>query len=113
MSDLSRECMIEILEKSLEWQLRALRSLKRPQPPRGATRKGKKSNMSIVEDILRSARSPLHIDEIIRQAQARFNRPLSRESLVSALTKKVLDENTFCRVDRNTFDLIHRSPKEE
>jgi hypothetical protein len=112
MSDLSRECIIEILEKSWEGQLRALRSLRRAQQPKQVTRKGKKSNMSVVEDILRSARGPLHIDEIIRQAQARFDRQLSRESLVSALTKKVLDENTFCRVDRNTFDLIHRPTKE-
>ena len=112
MSDLSRECIIEILEKSLEGQLRALRSMRRAQQPRVATRKGKKSNMSIVEDILRSARGPLHIDEIIRQAHSRLGRQLSRESLVSALTKKVLDENTFCRVDRNTFDLLIRPAKE-
>jgi hypothetical protein len=36
---------------------------------------------------------------------------LSRESLVSAITKKVLDQNTFCRTAPNTFDLINRSPK--
>lgn len=112
MSDLSRECIIEILEKSLEGQLRALRSMRRAQLPKAATRKGKKSNMSIVEDILLSARGPLYIDEIIRQAHSRFDRQLSRESLVSALTKKVLDENTFCRVDRNTFNLLNRPAKE-
>lgn len=112
MSDLSRECIIEILEKSLEGQLRALRAMRRAQRPGAVSRKGKKSNMSVVEDILRSARGPLHIDEIIRQAHSRFGRELSRESLVSALTKKVLDENTFCRVDRNTFDLLNRPAKE-
>jgi hypothetical protein len=33
---------------------------------------------------------------------------LSRDSLVSALTKKVLDQHTFCRTAPNTFDLLHR-----
>jgi hypothetical protein len=28
--------------------------------------------------------------------------------LVSALTKKVLDQNTFCRTAPNTFDLLKR-----
>jgi hypothetical protein len=28
--------------------------------------------------------------------------------LVSALTKKVLDQNTFARTAPNTFDLLHR-----
>jgi hypothetical protein len=64
--------------------------------------------MSVVEDILRGAKEPLHIEKIIQIAQAKFHRTLSRESLVSALTKKVLDDNVFCRVDRNTFDLIER-----
>ncbi len=36
------------------------------------------------------------------------HRPLRRESLVSALTKKVLDHHTFTRTAPNTFDLLHR-----
>jgi hypothetical protein len=55
--------------------------------------------MDVVCDVLAAAPGPLHIDQI------------SRESLVSALTKKVLDQNTFCRTAPNTFDLINRPPK--
>jgi hypothetical protein len=58
-----------------------------------------------------SAQGPLHISEILARAQERFQRHLSRESLVSALTKKVLDQRTFCRVGRNTFDLLERQGK--
>ena len=109
MSDLTREDVLEILHRCLEGQMKALRSLRRGAP--GEKRRGprgKRSNMALVEDILRSAQGPLHVEQIIQIAQTRFHRALSRESLVSALTKKVLDENVFCRVDRNTFDLIQR-----
>jgi hypothetical protein len=71
-----------------------------------------KSNVSIVEEILKSAGQPLHINQILEQAQLLFGRKLSRESLVSALTKKVLDQQTFCRVARNTFDLLDRPNRE-
>ena len=46
--------------------------------------------------------------DILAQAQQRFRRKLRRESLVSALTKKVLDGQTFVRTAPNTFDLLHR-----
>lgn len=109
MGELTREDVIEILQECAEAQLKALRKLRKGTLlPKRAALKGRKSNMSVVEDILRSAQGPLHIEQIIQIAQTRFHRTLSRESLVSALTKKVLDENVFCRVERNTFDLIER-----
>lgn len=105
----TREILLEVLEKATEGQLRALRSLRRISRHRPPPRGQRKSNIAIVEDILRSAQSPLHITHILEQAQKRYGRKLSRESLVSALTKKVLDQHTFARVGRNTFDLLHRS----
>ncbi len=105
-----REDLLEILTVAAEGQLRALRSLRRRQhrPEPGSEKH--RSHIAIVEDILRSARGPLHISQILAQAQERYQLRLSRESLVSALTKKVLDRNTFCRVGRNTFDLLERPP---
>jgi hypothetical protein len=64
--------------------------------------------MDIVHDILVAAKGPLHVREIIQRAQKDHRRPLRRESLVSALTKKVLDQNTYCRTAPNTFDLFSR-----
>jgi hypothetical protein len=64
-----------------------------------------------VEDLLKQARHPLHVTEIIELARARFDRSLSRESLVSALTKKVREGRTFRRVAPNTFDLLSREDR--
>ena len=108
MSDLTRDELLGVLEKSVKGQLRAIRSLRRAGTrPERRSRKGK-SNISIVEDILKAHGGPLHINEILQKAAQRYGKKLSRESLVSALTKKVLDEQTFCRVARNTFDLRER-----
>jgi len=106
---LTREQLLDILESTAHAQLRALRTF-RPTKPRGRRppdQKGK-SKIAIVEDVLKTAPGPLHIHDILTQAQQRFRRKLSRESLVSALTKKVLDHHTFTRTAPNTFDLLHR-----
>ena len=106
---LTREDLLDILEESTHAQLRALRAFRPTQArrPRTPDHKGK-SNIAIVEDVLKAAPGPLHIEDILAQAQQRFHRKLSRESLVSALTKKVLDRHTFTRTAPNTFDLLHR-----
>jgi len=106
----SRDDLIDILTTAAEGQLRALRALRRRQD-RPERKPGKRrSNIAIVEDILRSSPGPLHVSQILSQAQERYQVHISRESLVSALTKKVLDRHTFCRVARNTFDLLERAP---
>jgi predicted transcriptional regulator len=111
MEPLTKNDLIEVLETSALAQLRALRSLRRaeqrPAAPPGTKRK---SNMDVVYDILLAAKSPLHITDILQRAQKNYHRPLRRESLVSALTKKVLDRNTFTRTAPNTFDLLKRLP---
>ncbi len=106
----SREDLLEILTAAAEGQLRALRALGRRHRRSESGSEKRRSNIAIVEDILRSAPGPLHISQILTLAQERYQLRLSRESLVSALTKKVLDRNTFCRVGHNTFDLLERPP---
>jgi hypothetical protein len=109
MTQISREELIEVLEKAAQGQLRSLRALRKtPRPQAERPLKGK-SNIAIVEDILIAAGTPLHITQILEQAKRLYARKISRESLVSALTKKVLDHRTFRRVGRNTFDLIDRT----
>jgi predicted transcriptional regulator len=109
MEPLTKNDLIEVLESSALAQLRALRSLRRAEQrttvPPGTKRK---SNMDIVYDILSAAKGPLHISDILQRAQKDYHRPLRRESLVSALTKKVLDQNTFRRTAPNTFELLKR-----
>ena len=45
--------------------------------------------MDMATGILRRAQQPLHVSEIIAQVKARHGVDLDRESLVSALVKKV------------------------
>ena len=103
----TRAEMLTTLEAMLEAQLRALRALRGKTAEAAAPKRDAKrrSNMTIIEDILRAAGEPLHVTEIIARAARVHQRPLKRESIVSALTKKVLDRQTFRRTGRNCFAL--------
>jgi len=109
MEPLTKNDLIEALETTALAQLRALRSLRRTQQrPTAQPGTKRKSNMDVVYDILLAAGGPIHVNHIIERAKKDYHRQLRRESLVSALTKKVLDQNTFTRTAPNTFDLLHR-----
>jgi len=104
----TRTEMLDTLEAMLEAQLRAVRTL-RGGKRRKAVAGGvgtRKSNMSLIEDILRAANEPLHVNEIIARARRDHGRALRRESIVSALTKKVLDRQSFERTGPNVFGLL-------
>jgi hypothetical protein len=57
-------------------------------------------------DVLKSARSPLHISVLLERIHAAFGIAVDRESLVSSLTKKVARHDRFVRTDKNTFGLL-------
>ncbi len=101
-----RDIMLDTMIVSTEAQLKALKKL------RGAieeeSREKGKSQTDLVFDILNSAREPLHISQIIAEAQRKFGVELDRESLVSALSKKVMKEDRFVRTGKNTFALKAR-----
>lgn len=114
MANDSREVILEVIEAALGAQLRAVRKLRRggggaAKPGEGSRRRGR-SHMSIVEDILQEAGSPLHISAIIERARDRFAHELDRESLVSALTKRVTRKDRFVRTAPNTFALLPSKP---
>ncbi len=56
-------------------------------------------------DILKKARSPLHVSDLLSRIQAQFSVTVDRESLVSSLTKKVARGDRFLRPDKNTSSL--------
>jgi hypothetical protein len=56
-------------------------------------------------DILKKARSPLHVSAILDRIQSRFHITVDRESLVSSLSKKVARGDRFLRPQKNTFSL--------
>jgi hypothetical protein len=93
--------------ESLFWaQLRTIRQLKSPKPKKSKATKGKSmSNMDMAIDILLRAQRPLHISEIIAQVKTKYGVTLDRESLVSALVKKLHRRQGLSRTAPNTFQI--------
>ena len=102
-----REIILDSMVVSLEAQLRALKRL-RGSVDKDEPRKKSVSNMDIVFNILDANGTPLHISQIIADAEKTFGVKLERESLVSALSKKVMKGERFVRTGKNTFALKAR-----
>ena len=111
MPDDLKDSVLSIFEASLDAQLRALRRLRQgpPEPPSPFPRK-RLSQVDMAFDILKKARSPLHISEILARIQATFQVTVDRESLVSSLTKKVARGDRFLRSGKNIFGLRSEAP---
>jgi hypothetical protein len=106
MNDDIRDIILSVFEASLEAQLRAIRRLRqgqteeaRPRPKKG------RSQVDMAYDILKRARTPLHVSEMIDRIQTQFGVAVDRESLVSSLSKKVARQDRFLRPEKNTFSL--------
>ena len=101
-----KDLILSTFEASLNAQLRAVRRLRHatgeaPRPPR---QKGM-SQVDMAYAILKKTRAPLHISELLTRIQSSFQVRVDRESLVSALTKKVARGDRFLRTAKNTFGL--------
>jgi hypothetical protein len=106
MNDDLKNLILSTFEASLEAQLRAVRRLRQGEPDTAAPRRRKGlSQVDMAFDILKKARSPLHISALLERIQAQFGVPVDRESLVSSLTKKVARSDRFLRPEKNTFAL--------
>jgi hypothetical protein len=106
MNDDIKDIILSAFEASLEAQIRAIRRLRqgqteeaRPRPKRG------RSQVDMAYDILKRARNPLHVSEMIDRIQTQFGIAVDRESLVSSLSKKVARQDRFLRPEKNTFSL--------
>lgn len=106
MNDDLKDLILSTFEASLEAQLRAVRRLRQGEPavPESRALKGL-SQVDMAFDILKKARSPLHISDLLDRIQAQFGVTVDRESLVSSLSKKVARGDRFLRPDKNTFSL--------
>jgi hypothetical protein len=106
MNDETKDVILSVFEASLEAQLRAVRRLRQGEPDSAppSRRKGL-SQVDMAFDILKKARSPLHVSEILDRIQTQFGVSVDRESLVSSLTKKVARSDRFLRPEKNTFSL--------
>lgn len=95
---------LEIKRELLQAQLKVVYRHQRKTVPHGQKLK-RTSNLTIVEDILQNSDQPLHISKIIQIAQKDYNVNLERDSIVSALIKKINAGQMFIRVAPNTFAL--------
>ena len=102
---------MDIFDKILEFQKELLQSqLKviyryQQQSPHLKSSVKRTSKLDIVEDILRSSDQPLHISKIIDIAKHDYQVTLERDSIVSAIIKKIKAGTRFVRVAPNTFAL--------
>jgi hypothetical protein len=99
-----RDIILESMVESLEAQVKVLQKLRGSSEARKLPEKSM-SQLSIVLNILTRSGRPLHVSEIIAEAEEMFGVRLERESLVSALSKKVMKGDRFVRTGRNTFAL--------
>ncbi len=95
----------KLQEALLSEQLKVVRRFLREKEADRPIKTRSMSKISIAQDILQSAKHPLHVSEIIRRAKEDHQVAIDRESIVSALTKKVIRGDTFVRVGPNTFGL--------
>jgi hypothetical protein len=106
MNDDVKDLILSVFETSLDAQLRAVRRLR--QPPAATTAPPERKGLSQVDmafDILKKARAPLHISDLLARIHSQFGVSVDRESLVSSLTKKVARGDRFLRPEKNTFAL--------
>jgi hypothetical protein len=105
MNDETKDLILSVFEASLEAQLRAVRRLRQGEPASTPRPRKGLSQVDMVFDILKKARSPLHVSQILDRIQSHFGVAVDRESLVSSLTKKVARGDRFLRPEKNTFSL--------
>jgi len=105
MPDTPRDEILEAFELALESQLRAVRRLRgrRATPRPGAT--GRLSQVGMAFEVLRQVGRPLHADELIVAIARSYGVQPTRDSLVSALSKKVVAGDRFEKTAPNTFGL--------
>ena len=105
-----RDDLIDILESVSKAQLKALRRLRRSPlqqaPAPGAKARRSMSQIDMTFEILRGAGRPMHISEIMALVSKRYGVTLDRESIVSAITKRVARKDRFLRTGPNQFSVL-------
>jgi hypothetical protein len=103
---------LKLQESLLAEQLKVVRRFLKAGDSARMPRKEKGiSKISLAANILKSSPTPLHVSEIIKKAKSEYQVNIDRESIVSAISKKVRKGDTFIRTARNTFGLKNKEYK--
>lgn len=104
---------VKLQESLLAEQLKVVsRFLKKGEGVKGVPKDKSMSKINIVFNILNASLTPLHVTEIIKKAKSDYQIDIDRESIVSAISKKVRKGDTFIRTARNTFGLKNKEYKQ-
>lgn len=108
--------VLEVMDRVLSAALREVRNARSRQPvavplPDGGPGAVRKSQTALCIDILVAAGRPLHVGALLDALHARDVRT-TRESLVSAISKKLTPLGAFVRTGPNTFGLAGRDAQE-
>ena len=96
------ESYLQYQKEITETKLKIINRFQKAVEPKS---KKRTSKIEIARHVLHIAGRPLHVSEIIRLAQRDFQVALDRDSIVSAILKKVNADKLFTRTAPNTFAL--------
>jgi len=96
------ESYLQFQREITETKLKIINRFQKGVQPKPKTRTSK---IEIAKNVLLIAGRPLHVSEIIQLAQRDFQVTLDRDSIVSAILKKVNAGKSFIRTAPNTFAL--------
>ena len=99
-----RDVFLDVTAESLEAQLKAVRRLQGRVPPEQPQKK-RVSQIDMVYDVLERAGRELHVKEILARVELIHGIRLNRDSIVSALTKKVHSHDRFVQTGKSTFSI--------
>ena len=99
-------------EVMLKYQLNAVRAFLREagEEVEPGTREKGPSQVSVAYNILKEAKEPLHMSEILKRAKEQFGMDIDRESITSSIIKKIQRGRMFQRTGRNTYTVLEDSP---
>ena len=96
------ESYLQYQKEITETKLKIINRFQKAVQPKPIKRTSK---IEIAKNVLRIAGRPLHVSEIIKLAERDFQATLDRDSIVSAILKKVNVGKSFIRTAPNTFAL--------
>ncbi len=99
---------LSFYESMLRAQINALRQFRKSMGlvEKDEAKEKRMSQPDMAFEILKDSQRPMHVSELLVEIEKRFGVKVDRESLVSALTKRIRRQDRFMKVGPNTFALL-------
>lgn len=104
------EQFLNLQEAMLRAQLNVIRQFRHELglEPETSKKERSMSQVDMIYAILKDSKKPVHIDQLIIDAQKKFRVTLEKESVVSALAKRIKRQDRFVKTAPNTYFLIEQ-----